>query len=358
MTEEVVVRKDDSHKEQTMSLMDYDEGFKPQYRNRNRVQTVSVHVEVPNEVADETPADSVQNNSDNVVAPTDETVQKAGEPKEQRKAADTKKKLISVNRDGAFRIAMLTDTWNQVLKVLGSLVTEARFKWKEDGLYAVAVDPAHVAMCEITIPREIMAEKDIGEGTEFAIDFENFPKLKNGGGVFWMSREGRRNKIAISFNGVAQEVSELDVDSISVPRVPSVESNNRATAEILRLRDFLSTAKDVSDAFRITMTKYGEVKLLAESDTNRAETVLTKDAGLFDIHMSDGGNEVRSAYPLDYVQGLVKAATAVTKIDIALKDDYPLIAELKLPESVKKNKGYYPPGMIPVRYLIAPRMEQ
>ena len=358
MTEEVVVRKDDSHKERTTSLMDYDEGFKPQYVNRNRVQTVSVHVEVPNEVADETPADSVQNNSDNVVAPTDKTVQKAGEPKEQKKAADTKDEPTSENKDGAFRIAMLTDTWNQVLKVLGSLVAEARFKWKKDGLYAVVVDPAHVGMCEITIPREIMAETDIGEGTEFAFDFKNLPKLKNGGGVFWMSREWKGNKIAISFNGVTHEISGRDVNEISVPRVPPIEADNRATVEIQRLRDFLSAAEDVSDSLRITMTKYGEVKLLSESDTNKAESVLTKDAGLFDIYMSDDGNEVRSAYPLDYIQGLVKAATAVTKIDIALKDDYPLIAELKLPESAKKNKGYYPPGMIPVRYLIAPRMEK
>lgn len=352
MTEEVVVRKEDSQKEQAKSILDYDEGFKPRYRNR--VQTVSVPVEVPDEVADKTPADSVQQDPDDVVAQADkEPVRKAGELEEHKKAAEQTEE----NRNGAFRIAMQTDTWNQVLKILATLVSEARFRWTQNGLKVAAVDPSHVAMYEITVPREVLSENDIGEGTEFTIDIKGFPKLKNGG-TFLMLRENS-GTLRIVFNEVAQTVKELDYDSVFVPRVPVIDSKEyRATVEIEKIKSFLDAAKSVSDAFRITMSDFGEVMLSARSDSNEVEVRLAKETGLVDMHMSGSAKTVSSLYPLEYVQKLVKAAATVTEINVALRDDYPLDAGLKLPVTIRKDRGHYLPGMIPVRYLLAPRMEQ
>jgi hypothetical protein len=70
-----------------------------------------------------------------------------------------------------------------------------------------------------------------------------------------------------------------------------------------------------------------------------------------------GERTVSSNYPLEYLIKTVKAATTVTEMEIAYKTDYPMEVAFKLPEVVKKERGRYRPGIIPVRFLLAPRME-
>jgi proliferating cell nuclear antigen len=67
---------------------------------------------------------------------------------------------------------------------------------------------------------------------------------------------------------------------------------------------------------------------------------------------------IRSCYPIEYLLKILKAVTAVTEMDIHYRTDYPMELDFKLPEVVAKTRGYYLQGEIPVRYLLAPRMEQ
>ena len=172
-----------------------------------------------------------------------------------------------------------------------------------------------------------------------------------------MSRKSK-NQIKIDNDGVAQTVMEVDLDSITIPRVPEINSKCSATVKMEPFRKFFGIAKNISDAIRMTMHAEGILILLARSDSNEAEIVLNRENNdILDISMS-GEQTVRSSYPLEYIQDMVKAASTVTEMEITYKTDYPLAASFKLPAVVKKDKGRYPPGIIPVKYLLAPRMEQ
>ena len=335
----------ESQKEHARTILDYDEGFKPEYRNK--VKTVNVPEHVP-EIPEE----------EDVVAQDDEeTVLKAGEPEEHEEPKEPSEVQEPEDfRYRSFKVGMQTDTWNQVIKLLSTLVTEARFVWKNEGLKVVSVDPAHTAMYEILVPNEALMERVAEEDTEFALDLKTFPKLKNGG-MFYMSRKSK-NQIKIDNDGVAQTVMEMDLDSITIPRVPEINSKCRATVKIEPFRKFFGIAKNISDAIRMTMHVEGILILSARSDSNEAETVLNRENNdILDISMS-GEQTVRSSYPLDYIQNMVKAASTVTEMAINYKTDYPLAVSFKLPMVAKKDKGKYPPGIIPVRFLLAPRMEQ
>jgi proliferating cell nuclear antigen len=355
----------ESQKEHARTILDYDEGFKPEYRNRNKVKTVNVPEYVP-EIPEE----------EEVVAQDDEeTVLKAGEPEEQeiseepsvvqniqkteepkKQAKPTEKQQPTEGKDADFRVGMQTDTWNQVIKMLSTLVEEAKFMWKRDGLKVVVVDPAHVAMYEILIPNEAMSERVAEEGTEFALDLKTFPKLKNGGELY-MSRVSK-DKVKISNDGVVQTISEADSAYITIPKIPEIKSTCRATVRTESLRKFFEVAENISDAMKMTMHAEGRLVLLAHSDSNKAEMVLDRESGnLLDINMP-GERTVSSNYPLEYLIKTVKAATTVTEMDASYRNDYPLEMSFKLPVTTKKNKGRYFPGMIPVRFLLAPRMEQ
>jgi proliferating cell nuclear antigen len=338
-------KEKESQTEYARNILDYDEGFKPEYRNKMKAVNLTEQVpEIPEE--------------EDVVAQDDEeTVLKAGEPKEQNETEDTVKNSEPENfRDAEFTVTMATDTWNQVIKLLKVITTEVRFKWTADGIRAVAVDNAHVAMYDITILNEVLKERVAEEDTEFALDIDMFPKLKNGGN-FTMSR--RKNEIAVDFDGVSQSVKQLDIDSILYPKIlPKLEQQCSATVKIEPFRKFFNAAESINDAFKMTMHAEGILILASRSDDKKAEVVLNREnSDLLDINMS-GEQTVRSYYPLEYIQKVVKAATTVTEMEIAFRTDYPLAVSFKLPAVVKKDKGKYPTGMIPVKFLLAPRMEQ
>lgn len=347
----------ESPKEQIKSVMDYDQGFKPEYRNR--VKTVNVP-----DTVQEIPED------EDVVAQNDEEfVQKAGEPEEQKEVEKPKQKKseevpLEVLQTYDFKVVMQTDIWNQVIGLLKTIVTDARFTFVKEGINVRAVDPASVEMLDITIPKEELAERDAQDGTLFVLDISRMPKLKNGS-LFEMSRtyttKEREKEIQISFDGIVQTVKELDVNAVRYPRIPPISYGDESVTAEIRLeplRKFMAVARDISDAVTFTAHREDMITVSAKSDTNKGEIVLDRDnGGILDFRMDRELTAIESNYPLEYIEKTVKA-TIATELEISWKTDYPMTAIFKLPPVAKKNKGYYPTGVVPVRFMLAPRMSQ
>jgi DNA polymerase III sliding clamp (beta) subunit (PCNA family) len=214
-----------------------------------------------------------------------------------------------------------------------------------------------------------MAEREAQEGTIFVLDITKLPKLKNGS-LFMMSRthttKGREKEIQISFDGIVQTVKELDVNTVRYPRIPPVSYGDESVTAEIRLeplRKFMAVARDISDAVTFTAHREDIITVSAEyfgenDDHRKAEIVLDRDNGdLLDFRMNRGLTAIKGGYPLEYIEKTVKAIIA-TEIEISWKTDYPMTAIFKLPPVAKKNKGHYPTGVIPVRFMLAPRMSQ
>ena len=258
---------------------------------------------------------------------------------------------------------MQTDTWNQVTKLLNTIRSEARFIFVKEGINVRVVDPAHVGMLDITIPDEALVDREAQEGTLFALDVAGMPKFKNGG-IFYMSRKESRKplEIEILYDGIVQTVMELDVNTVTYPRIPMIkyaDDSAVATVKTDPLRKFIAAARDISDAVTFTAHREDMVIISAKSDTRKGEIVLDRDnnGGLLDYRMDRKETAIKSHYPLEYIGRTVKA-TIATEMEISWKTDYPMTARFKLPQTVRKNRGYYPPGTIPAIFLLAPRMEQ
>lgn len=347
----------ESRKEQIKSVMDYDQGFKPEYRNR--VKTVNIP-----DTVQEIPED------EDVVAQNDEEfVQMAGEPEEQKeveKPKQTKSEEVplEVLQTYDFKVVMQTDIWNQVIGLLKTIVADARFTFVKEGINIRVVDPASVEMLDITMPKEELAERDAQDGTVFVLDISRMPKLKNGG-LFQMSRKyttkEREKEIQISFDGIVQTVKELDVNAVRYPRIPPISYGDESVTAEIRLeplRKFMAVARDISDAVTFTAHREDMITVSAKSDTNKGEIVLDRDnGGILDFRMDRELTAIESNYPLEYIEKTVKA-TIATELEISWKTDYPMTATFRLPPVAKRNKGHYPTGVIPVTFMLAPRMEQ
>ena len=345
----------ESQKEQPKSILDYDQGFRPEYRNR--VKTVNV-------------PGTVQEIPEDIVARNDEEfVQKAGEPEEQESVEkheqkESEKQLPEEELQKLdFRFAMQTDAWNMVVKLLSTLVSAVRLRYNRESrsINARVVDPAHVAMYDISIPGDVLIDREAEDGITFVLDISTMPKFKDGS-LLYMSR--KNGEFRILNNGLEQAIKELDVYSVTVPRIPLINFDGmnsvNATVSTAQLRNFFDVAQHVSDAVSFTAHREGLITLSAKSDENKSEMVLDKDehGGLIYMKMGYEVPTIKSSYPLEYILKVVKNITMVTDVDIKFKEDYPMAIEFKLPPAKKKNKGYYLPGVIPVTFLLAPRMDQ
>ena len=64
-----------------------------------------------------------------------------------------------------------------VVEMLSTVVTESKFKITSTGITVNAVDPAHVAMVSLEIPKNVFAEYDVEAEEEIALDLEKVKSI-------------------------------------------------------------------------------------------------------------------------------------------------------------------------------------
>ena len=236
----------------------------------------------------------------------------------------------------------------EITDLLNTVVTEAKFKVSADGLSVKAVDPAHVAMVSIEIPKAAFVEYATDGEEELSIDVERVKsviKLASSSDLVTITRDGGKLKFEIST--IVKSISLLDNGSVTTPRVPQISSENYVVVPKADLERGLRAAEDVSDSIRLTLSE-NELRARSSSDSEESEMVLPKDF-LREIKCAQ---PIKSSYPLEYLLKLVKSLSSAELIKLSFKDDYPLTIEFSF------GQGKDSAGNITGNFLLAPRMEQ
>ncbi len=232
-----------------------------------------------------------------------------------------------------------------VVDMLGTVVTEAKFRITGSGITVNAVDPAHVAMVSLDIPKNAFLEYEISGDEEISIDLEKVKgiiKLASSNESIIIIKE--KEKLKFEIGTIVKSISLIDNSQITTPRVPQIAAEDYAVASKGELEKGLRAAEDVSDAIRLTLTPENfSAKSVSESD--ESEMIIPKEM-LKEIVCKD---TIKSSYPLDYLLKLVKSISPNEDIKISFKNDYPLTIEFNLgTDASERIKG---------RFLLAPRME-
>jgi proliferating cell nuclear antigen len=232
-----------------------------------------------------------------------------------------------------------------VVDTLSTVVTEAKFKIGQQGINVNAVDPAHVAMVSLEIPKSVFSEYDVDGEEEVSMDLEKVKgilKLASGNESFIITKE--REKLKFEIGNVIKSIALLDNNQITTPRVPQIAAEDYI---VLNKGDFekgLKAAEDVSDAIRLTMSP-DSFSAKSMSDADESEMVLPANM-LKEIKCSE---QIKSSYPLEYLIKFMRSISPNEEIKISFKSDYPMTIEFSLGnESSDRIKG---------RFLLAPRME-
>ena len=243
-----------------------------------------------------------------------------------------------------FKAEIKSDTLKGLVNVISTLVDEAKFSINGEGVNLKAVDPAHVAMVDLTISKGAFESFSADDGTELGIDLDKMKemlKLAVSGDIIAMEQDESQGRLIMKVGNITRRMNLVDTAGMNDPKVPQLSLPANVDVAVSELQRGMKAAESVSDHIALTADEES-FELFCEGDTDSVSLKLDgkKLAGI------TATSRVRSLFPLDYFSNLVKAIPSDTIVKISLGNDYPVKISFKFAD-----------GNGSVGYLLAPRIE-
>ncbi|MCL4328980.1 MAG: DNA polymerase sliding clamp [Candidatus Thermoplasmatota archaeon] len=242
------------------------------------------------------------------------------------------------------RITLPVKNLKEITDLLNTVVTEVKLQVSPDGISVKAVDPAHVAMISLELPKQSFTEFSVEGEDEMAVDVERLKSvLKVAKDQDDISVSKENGKLSFEIGTINKKINLLDNSSVTTPKIPHISSDSFVVLMKTDAERGLKAAEDVSDAIRFTLSA-DDFSARSFSDTEESEMRLPKDM-LKEISCK---GTVKSLYPLEYLLRFMRSLASAEEIKISFKDDYPMIIDFKFGRQ----------GDMTGSFLLAPRMEQ
>ena len=242
-----------------------------------------------------------------------------------------------------FQAKARAEVLKEVVNVVSSLVDEAKFSVNADGLTLRAVDPAHIAMVDLTLGKDAFEEFKADE-TEIGIDIDKlaqFLKLAKSDDIVDLKHDEDKRRLNIVVGDITRRMSLIDTTGMSDPKVPNLKLDAIITIKGEDLIHGIRASETVSDHIALIANPEG-FEMSCEGDMDQVHFRKSKK----DLVSLDSPSNVRSLFPLEYFSNMLKAVSSGTSVVLHLGNDFPVKMEFK----IAGGKGE-------VRYLLAPRIE-
>ncbi len=242
-----------------------------------------------------------------------------------------------------FKAKVKPEVLKELVEIVATLVDEAKFSVEKTGLVIKAVDPAHVAMVELSLSKGGFEEYK-ADGSELGVDIDKTKevlRLATAGEDISIEHDEDRNQLVFQVGNITRRMSLVDTTGMSDPKVPNLTLPVKLSVKTSELRQGIRASESVSDHIALIADPDG-FEMLSEGDTDSVNLKLPKDL-LEEIECKE---ESRSLFPLDYFSNMVKAISTASVVTMRMGNDYPV----KLEFSIADGKGE-------VTYLLAPRIE-
>ncbi|MEK6987768.1 MAG: proliferating cell nuclear antigen (pcna) [Candidatus Thermoplasmatota archaeon] len=242
-----------------------------------------------------------------------------------------------------FEAKLKAEVLKEVVDVVSTLVDEAKFNVGKESITIKAVDPAHVAMLDLSLDRGAF-ESFKADETELGIDMDKMKeilRLAKAGEVIAINHDEDKNRLIVTVGNTTRRMALVDTAGMSDPKVPSLNLPAKVVVRTDELRQAIRASESVSDHIALKASTDG-FEIVSEGDTDTVSHMVPKDM-LEELQAKDA---VRSLFPLDYFSNMVKAISSAPTVALYLGTDYPVKMEFK----IAAGKGE-------VKYLLAPRIE-
>lgn len=242
-----------------------------------------------------------------------------------------------------FQAKARADILKEVVNVVSTLVDEAKFTVNSDGLALRAVDPAHIAMVDLTLGKDAFEEFKADE-SEIGIDIDKlsqFLKLARSDDIVDLKHDEEKRRLNIVVGDITRRMSLIDTTGMSDPKVPVLNLPAKVTVKVDDLIQGIRASEAVSDHIALMASPEG-FEMTCEGDMDQVNWKKAKK----DMEALEAPTSVRSLFPLEYFSNMLKAVPSGSSVTMHLGNDYPVKVEFK----IAGGKGE-------VRYLLAPRIE-
>ncbi len=242
-----------------------------------------------------------------------------------------------------FKAKIRSEVLKEVIDVIATQVDEVKFTITTSGINAKAVDPAHVAMVDITLDKGAFEEFK-AKDTEMGINIEKLRevvKLTKSGETIAMELDEDHNRLVLSLGNITRNMSLVDTAGMSDPKIPGLNLAAKVTLELDELRKGLRAAEPVADHIALIADE-NNFELRADGDTDFSSLTLVKDQ-LVELSCKE---KQRSLFSLDYFLNMIKAVSSAQNITLEFGNDFPVSMDFTFADSKGK-----------VSFLLAPRIE-
>ncbi|AEF96078.1 DNA polymerase sliding clamp [Methanotorris igneus] len=235
--------------------------------------------------------------------------------------------------------------FKKVIDAASNLLIEICFEVNEERVKAIAMDPDHVALVSIDIPKEAFDEYE-ADVHSIGVDLEAFKKIMNMAKAkdkLILELDEEKDKLNVVFKGAMTRKFALalyDVSSLDL-QVPDIEYPNEILIKAGPFVDALKGANLVSD-WATLKVEDGKFIVYAKGDLNESETVFEEDSE--SIISMNIGEDAKSTFYLEYLRDMTKAASSGDILKIYLGSDMPVKVE-------------YDVAGANLTFLLAPRIE-
>ena len=242
-----------------------------------------------------------------------------------------------------FNVKVKSDVIKGIIDVTSPLVNEAKFNIAPKGISLKAVDPAHVAMVELTIKSTAFEEYKSSE-MELGIDLDKLSgimRLAHSDDTISLEYDEKSNRLVVKIGNLVRRMGLIDTAGMPDSKVPNLDLPAKAVITASELSKGVRASEAVSDHIALSVDKYA-FELFAEGDTDTVNLKLPKDM-LVELNAS---GKFKSLFSIDYFSNMIKPVKAEEPIAISLGNDNPIRVDF----DIAGKKGH-------VTYLLAPRIE-
>lgn len=240
-------------------------------------------------------------------------------------------------------------TWKTIIEALSALVKEIYFSADESGLHARAIDEAHIAMVDLSFPKEAFQDYTCTGETKFGISLtEMMQIMRRAGGSdsLELTVDENKNKLEIKLksNKVTRNFSLSllgDTSGEEIP-VPKIEYNTVITIVAGMFKDAIKDAEVIGDYILLETTP-DVLKVAAEGNTGNVEVTIDKETD--QLYKYEVREDSKAIYALKYLSDMTKAVSSTDTLEIEYSSDMPL------------KIGFETLGGGKLEYYLAPRIE-
>lgn len=230
----------------------------------------------------------------------------------------------------AFEAIVANDPVDQLVDSVGALVDEFRLHLSEEQIRVVAVDPANVAMADVTLEAAAFESFEATDGTlgiplskDGALD--DIVGIATDGDLIWFELDEQTRKLSVEIDTHEVELALIDPSSIRQdPNIPDIQFPGYVALDAADLKKAVKIADKYADHIRVAGDEDEQLfRIIAEGDTDTYSCEFDDD----DRVTSDRIPDASSLLSADYLKDVAKAIPSGTEVHLYWGNESPVRLE-------------------------------